>query len=101
MKFCFGRLLIRPNEFWEMRPKDVYLMVKGHSEQFKQQEEFRIHLTRELMATIYNNGFNDRKEGKTGADFWPLESDPKPDIPAVQEYTLQELQNIESLLANL
>ena len=101
MKVCFGRLLIRPNEFWEMRPKDVFLMLKGHSEQFKQQEEFKIHLTREIMAAIYNNGFNDRKEGKTGAEIWPLDSDPKPEIPEVQEYTLEELQHIESLLSNL
>lgn len=96
MKIGFYRLRIKPSDFWEMRPKDFFLMVEAYNEVHNENTELQIRLTREVIATIMNNGFIERRAIVTGMEVWPLDSDPTKESPI--EYTQEELQNIEDLL---
>ncbi len=96
MKIGFFRLQIKPSDFWEMRPKDLFLMIEAYNEVNIEKEELQIRLTREVIATIMNNGFREYDSTIKGAEIWPLESDPIIDTKI--EYTQEELQGIEDLL---
>lgn len=95
LSFSFGLSL---NEFWGMRPKDFFLMSKARGELRKEQNDFQIILTREILAFIHNNGeFYEGKQGLTGSEIWSLESDVKNEV-VVKLPTKEEIEALEKLI---
>ena len=73
-------------------------MAKARGELRKEQNDFQITLTREILAFVHNNGeFYEGKQGLTGAEIWPLESDAKNEI-VVKLPSQEEIEQLEKLI---
>ena len=80
-KLSFGFLGLKPNEFWELQPKDIILMNEGF--QMKQEQKTGLHLEtlRILRYNAYVNyvAIPTKKSVKKASltKFYPLPEDPK------------------------
>ena len=80
-KFCYGFLGLKPNEFWELQPKDIILMNEGF--QMKQDYKDSLHLeTLRLLRYIAYTSYiaiPTKKQHKKSSltKFYPLRNDPK------------------------
>lgn len=88
---AYGKLGLKPNEFWALQPKDIMIMNEGFEEQRQYNEVLHLQTLRLLRVAAHTTYMSiPLKKGHKHEGllkFYPLPFDPEPKKVTIEEIT--------------
>ena len=88
-KISYGFLGLKPNEFWELKPKDIILMYEGFQMKREYKDSLHLETLRLLRFNAYVNYISiptKKSHKKTSiTKLYPLRNDPKTKVLTKEE----------------
>lgn len=101
MEVGIGSLGLSINEFWLMRPKDLFIKIRGWKKIREDNQELQVRIGRKIAWFVYKFGGMGTDGNLKEEQIWSLKSDSEIEKDNFVMPSQEELKRIDSILSNL